>query len=59
MDNEYIKNKLTTLIEDGKIKRAEAWDIYELYLEEIDDNSLETAIERAEQDIEDLIKNNS
>lgn len=57
--DDYILNKLKKLIADGKIKCREAEDIYELYLEEIDDTSIETAIERAEYDIEEALKLNS
>ena len=58
MNNEYIKNKLMKLVLEGKIQESQVEDIYELYLEEIDDTSIETAIERAEQDIEESIENN-
>jgi hypothetical protein len=58
MNNEYIKNKLMKLVLEGKIQESQAEDIYELYLEEIDDTSIETAIELAEQDIEESIENN-
>lgn len=46
------------LVLEGKIQESQAEDIYELYLEEIDDTSIETAIELAEQDIEESIENN-
>tara|TARA_B100001093_G_scaffold170426_3_gene163310 strand:+ start:11201 stop:11389 length:189 start_codon:yes stop_codon:yes gene_type:complete len=59
MNEEYIFNKLKKLIADDKIKCREAEDIYELYLEEIDDTSIDTAIERAEYDIEEALKLNS
>jgi len=58
MNNEYIKNKLMKLVLEGKIQESQAEDIYELYLEEIDDTSIETAIELTEQDIEESIENN-
>lgn len=59
MNEEYIFNKLRKLIAEDKIKSREAEDIYELYLEEIDDTSIDTAIERAEYDIEEALKLNS